>query len=84
MADFVGDDNVALVLGDNIFYGHGFSGTLAKAASRTSGATIFGYHVTDPERYGVVEFDREGKAISIEEKPNAPKSQLCCSGSLFL
>ena len=64
-ADFVGSDNVALVLGDNIFYGQGFSGTLAKAASRVSGATIFGYHVTDPERYGVVEFDSEGKAVSI-------------------
>ena len=82
-ADFVGSDNVALVLGDNIFYGHGFSGTLAKAASRVSGATIFGYHVTDPERYGVVEFDSEGKAVSIEEKPKVPKSNFAVPGLYF-
>lgn len=82
-ADFVGSDNVALVLGDNIFYGQGFSGTLAKAASRVSGATIFGYHVTDPERYGVVEFDSEGKAVSIEEKPKVPKSNFAVPGLYF-
>lgn len=82
-ADFVDSDNVALVLGDNIFYGQGFSGTLAKAASRVSGATIFGYHVTDPERYGVVEFDSEGKAVSIEEKPKVPKSNFAVPGLYF-
>lgn len=64
--EFIGDDSVCLVLGDNIFYGHGLSETLQEAASRTEGATVFGYYVTDPERYGVVEFDVQGQAISIE------------------
>lgn len=82
-ADFVGDDNVALVLGDNIFYGNGFSGMLAKAAARGTGATIFGYHVMDPERYGVVEFDSDGKAVSIEEKPKVPKSNFAVPGLYF-
>ena len=63
---FIGDDDVCLILGDNIFYGYGFSGMLQEAAARESGATVFGYHVNDPERFGVVEFDAEGKAISIE------------------
>src|SRR3954464_2396870 len=67
--DFVGVESVSLVLGDNIFYGHGFSELLQRAVSRKSGATVFGYYVSDPERYGVVEFDREGRVISIEEKP---------------
>lgn len=81
-ADFVGNDNVALVLGDNIFYGRGFRDTLANAASGP-GATIFGYQVTDPERYGVVEFDADGKAISLEEKPALPKSNYAIPGLYF-
>ena len=81
--DFVGDDNVCLILGDNIFYGYGFSGMLREAAARQSGATVFGYHVTDPERFGVVEFDAEGKAISIEEKPARPKSNYAVTGLYF-
>ena len=81
--EFVGDDNVCLILGDNIFYGYGFSGMLREAASRQSGATVFGYHVTDPERFGVVEFDIEGKAISIEEKPANPKSNYAVTGLYF-
>lgn len=81
-ADFVGNDNVALVLGDNIFYGRGFRDTLANAASG-SGATIFGYQVTDPERYGVVEFDEDGNAISLEEKPTVPKSNYAIPGLYF-
>ncbi|MGL4711692.1 MAG: sugar nucleotidyltransferase, partial [Shewanella sp.] len=71
---FIGDSNVCLVLGDNIFYGQSFSKTLKNAASRESGATVFGYQVKDPERFGVVEFDADMKAISIEEKPAKPKS----------
>mgnify|MGYP003430375495 CR=1 FL=1 len=72
-ADFIGDDSVALVLGDNIFYGQSFSKVLKNAASRDKGATIFGYYVKDPREYGVVEFDEEGKALSIEEKPENPR-----------
>ena len=72
--EFIGKDNVALVLGDNIFYGQSFSKVLKRAAQRTSGATIFGYYVKDPREYGVVEFDEDGKALSIEEKPQNPKS----------
>ncbi|MDB4754071.1 glucose-1-phosphate thymidylyltransferase RfbA [Akkermansiaceae bacterium] len=81
--EFIGDDSVALVLGDNIFYGQGFSGTLKKAAARDSGATVFGYLVHDPERFGVVEFDDSGKAISIEEKPAQPKSNYAVTGLYF-
>jgi glucose-1-phosphate thymidylyltransferase len=82
-ADFIGDSAVSLVLGDNIFYGYGFSGMLQQAARRTSGATIFGYHVTDPQRFGVVEFNEAGKAISIEEKPTHPKSSHAVTGLYF-
>jgi glucose-1-phosphate thymidylyltransferase len=81
--EFVGEDNVCLILGDNIFYGYGFSGMLREAAARPTGATVFGYHVTDPERFGVVEFDSEGKAISIEEKPARPKSNYAVTGLYF-
>jgi glucose-1-phosphate thymidylyltransferase len=80
---FVGDENVCLILGDNIFYGYGFSGMLRQAAARPKGATVFAYHVTDPERFGVVEFDAEGKAISIEEKPTQPKSNYAITGLYF-
>ena len=82
-ADFVGDDQVALVLGDNIFYGQGFGKILCSAKERTVGASVFGYHVTDPERYGVVEFDQDGKVISIEEKPDNPKSNFAVPGLYF-
>ncbi len=81
--DFIGNDRVCLILGDNIFYGYGFSAMLREAASRERGATIFGYHVSDPERFGVVEFDTAGKAISIEEKPKAPKSNHAVTGLYF-
>ncbi|QDS88917.1 Glucose-1-phosphate thymidylyltransferase [Rosistilla ulvae] len=81
--EFVGTDRVALVLGDNIFYGQGFRKTLANAASNETGATIFGYRVTDPQRYGVVEFDSNGKAISLEEKPSKPKSNFAIPGLYF-
>jgi len=81
--DFVRDDAVALVLGDNIFYGHDLAGLLQKAAGRKSGATIFAYPVKDPERYGVVDFDPRGRAISIEEKPKAPKSRYAVVGIYF-
>jgi glucose-1-phosphate thymidylyltransferase len=81
--DFIGDDNVCLVLGDNIYYGQSFSKTLKSAASRTMGATIFGYQVKDPERFGVVEFDEKMKAISIEEKPEKPKSNYAVTGLYF-
>ncbi len=80
---FIGDDNVALVLGDNIFYGHRFSDILKNAVDRKVGATIFGYYVKNPEIYGVVEFDNEGKAISIEEKPLRPKSNYAVPGLYF-
>ena len=80
---FIGDDSVCLVLGDNIFHGHGLSETLQKAANQPSGATVFGYYVQDPERYGVVEFDRDGKAVSIEEKPAEPKSNYAVTGLYF-
>jgi glucose-1-phosphate thymidylyltransferase len=81
--EFIGQDNVALVLGDNIFYGHGFTSILEKAASRENGATVFGYNVKDPERFGVVEFNDEGKAVSIEEKPLQPKSNYAVTGLYF-
>jgi glucose-1-phosphate thymidylyltransferase len=81
--DFVGNDTVALVLGDNIFYGHDLAGLLQKAAARKSGATIFAYPVKDPERYGVVAFDPRGRAISIEEKPRTPKSRYAVVGIYF-
>ena len=81
--DFVGKDRVALVLGDNIFYGHGLPGTLRTAASRTRGATVFGYQVRDPERYGVVEFDAKGRAVSLEEKPSRPRSSYAVTGLYF-
>jgi len=81
--DFIGDANVSLVLGDNIFYGQHFSDKLKDATQVTKGATVFGYHVTDPERFGVVEFDKEKKAISIEEKPLEPKSQYAVTGLYF-
>lgn len=81
--DFIGDSNVCLVLGDNIFYGQSFSKTLKNAASRQTGATVFGYQVKDPERFGVVEFDADMKAISIEEKPLQPKSSYAVTGLYF-
>lgn len=80
---FIGDDSVCLVLGDNIFHGDGLSETLQQAAARKTGATVFGYYVTDPERYGVVEFDKQGQAISIEEKPEQPKSHYAVTGLYF-
>jgi glucose-1-phosphate thymidylyltransferase len=81
--DFIGDDRCALVLGDNIFYGHGFADMVRGAAARTSGATIFVYQVRDPQRYGVVTFDEAGRAKSIEEKPNSPKSNWAVTGLYF-
>lgn len=81
--DFVGNDRVGLVLGDNIFYGHGLPGLLERAVSRPTGATIFGYKVLDPFRYGVVEFDAQGRAVSIEEKPAHPKSSYAVTGLYF-
>jgi glucose-1-phosphate thymidylyltransferase short form len=82
-ADFIGDDNVALVLGDNIFFGAHLTDLLASAVERKSGATVFSYRVEDPERYGVVEFGEGGKAISLEEKPEAPKSNHAVTGLYF-
>ena len=81
--EFIGDDNVALVLGDNIFYGQSFSKLLREVAARETGATIFGYYVRDPREYGVVEFDEDGMAISIEEKPEHPKSNYAVPGLYF-
>ena len=81
--DFIGDDSVAMILGDNIFHGHGLEKRLKAAAAKKSGATVFGYYVDDPERFGIVEFDSEGKAISIEEKPEKPKSNYCVTGLYF-
>jgi glucose-1-phosphate thymidylyltransferase len=81
--EFIGDDTVCLVLGDNIFYGQSFSKTLRNAASREHGATVFGYQVKDPERFGVVEFDADMKAVSIEEKPQQPKSDYAVTGLYF-
>jgi glucose-1-phosphate thymidylyltransferase len=81
--DFIGDDRCALVLGDNIFYGHGFADMVRNAAARPSGATIFAYQVAEPKRYGVVTFDGAGRAISIEEKPQAPKSNWAVTGLYF-
>ncbi len=82
-ADFIGTDSVALVLGDNIFYGQSFSRVLREVVSRQTGATIFGYYVRDPKEYGVVEFDEDGRAISIEEKPEHPKSNYAVPGLYF-
>ncbi|HEV6938939.1 TPA: glucose-1-phosphate thymidylyltransferase RfbA [Streptococcus pneumoniae] len=81
--EFIGDDSVALILGDNIYHGSGLSKMLQKAASKESGATVFGYHVKDPERFGVVEFDQDMKAISIEEKPEQPRSNYAVTGLYF-
>jgi len=81
--EFIGNDSVCLVLGDNIFYGQGFSPMLRAAAARTQGATVFGYQVKDPERFGVVEFDENKRAISIEEKPLKPKSHFAVTGLYF-
>ncbi|MCU7999050.1 glucose-1-phosphate thymidylyltransferase RfbA [Shewanella sp. SM95] len=81
--DFIGNDSVCLVLGDNIFYGQSFSKTLRLVASRPTGATVFGYYVRDPERFGVVEFDQDYRAISIEEKPLTPKSNWAVTGLYF-
>ena len=81
--EFVGEDNVSLVLGDNIFYGQGFTQLLERASSREVGATVFGYYVRDPERYGVVEFDQEGTVLSIEEKPERPRSHYAVTGLYF-
>lgn len=81
--EFIGNDNVALVLGDNIFYGHDLPKELEAAVNQTSGATVFAYHVNDPERYGVVEFDKDGIAVSLEEKPQEPKSNYAVTGLYF-
>jgi len=80
---FIGDSSVCLILGDNIFYGHGFGQTLENAAALEDGALVFGYYVTDPERYGVVDFDHEGKVLSLEEKPAKPKSSYAVTGLYF-
>ncbi len=80
---FIGNDNACLILGDNIFYGHGLTGLLDAAVSQTSGASLFAYHVNDPERYGVVEFDKSKKALSLEEKPTHPKSNWAVTGLYF-
>lgn len=80
---FIGQDNVCLVLGDNIYYGHGLTQSLHSAAARKTGATVFGYHVSDPDRFGVVEFDNQMRAISIEEKPKHPKSNYAVTGLYF-
>lgn len=81
--EFIGGDSVAMILGDNIFQGQGLPKRLRAAAAKESGATVFGYYVDDPERFGIVEFDSEGKAVSIEEKPAQPKSNYCVTGLYF-
>ncbi|MFC6669727.1 glucose-1-phosphate thymidylyltransferase RfbA [Marinobacterium aestuariivivens] len=81
--DFIGNDSCCLILGDNIFYGQHFTDKLHAADARTEGATVFGYHVSDPERFGVVEFDQTGRAVSIEEKPKVPKSSYAVTGLYF-
>src|SRR5512139_3345040 len=81
--EFIGNETVSMILGDNIFYGHGFGDTLLKTSELKKGACVFGYYVTDPERYGVVEFDRRLKAVSIEEKPSKPKSNYAVTGLYF-
>ena len=81
--EFIGNDTAAMILGDNIFYGHGFTAKTKKASEIKDGATIFGYYVDDPERFGIVEFDSNGKAISIAEKPEKPKSNYCVTGLYF-
>lgn len=81
--EFIGNDSVCLILGDNIYYGGGLSKMLQRAAQKEQGATVFGYHVTDPERFGVVEFDEQMQAVSIEEKPAAPKSNYAVTGLYF-
>ncbi len=81
--EFIGNDSVCLILGDNIFYGYNFRGILEDAAKIEDGAIVFGYYVNDPERYGVVEFDKEGRVISIEEKPNQPRSNYAVTGLYF-
>jgi glucose-1-phosphate thymidylyltransferase len=81
--EFIGSSSVALALGDNIFYGHGLSDVLQSAVARTSGATVFAYTVKDPERYGIVEFDRDGRAVDIVEKPKVPRSQWAVTGLYF-
>ncbi|HET9063182.1 MAG TPA: glucose-1-phosphate thymidylyltransferase RfbA [Candidatus Binatia bacterium] len=82
-SDFIGRDSVALILGDNIFFGHGLQGSLETAAARDEGATVFAYPVGDPERYGVVDFDKNGRVVSIEEKPAKPKSKYAVTGLYF-
>ncbi len=82
-ADFIGGDSVAMILGDNIFHGQGLKKRLRAAAAKEKGATVFGYYVDDPERFGIVEFDESGKAVSIEEKPEKPKSNYCVTGLYF-
>lgn len=81
--EFIAGDSCAMILGDNIFYGNGFANKLRTVAKKTDGATIFGYYVDDPERFGIVEFDKSGKAVSIEEKPKQPKSNYCVTGLYF-
>ncbi len=81
--EFIGDDSVCLILGDNIFYGYDMSGRMARAAARKKGATIFGYHVSDPTEFGVVEYDKNGKVLSLEEKPEHPKSNYAVPGLYF-
>ncbi len=82
-ADFIGDDSVAMILGDNIYYGSGMRKILQRAAAKPKGATVFGYHVKDPERFGIVEFDPDGKVLSVEEKPAVPKSNYAITGLYF-
>ena len=81
--EFVGSDPAALILGDNLFYGHDLATQVQRANARASGATVFAYHVNDPERYGVVEFDDKGRAISLEEKPRQPRSSYAVTGLYF-